>query len=37
MVVLVCRDNYKCCWDGQIVHVLLVDGAMLTIKEADLK
>jgi len=35
MVVLVHRGSYKCCWDGQIIHVLLVDGAMLTIKEAE--
>jgi hypothetical protein len=37
MVVLVCRSNYKCYWEDQVVHVLLVDGAMLTLKEAEEK
>jgi len=33
MVVLVFSLNYKCIWDGHMVHVLLVDGAMVTIEE----
>ena len=33
MVVLVMRLNYKCYWDGDLVHVLLVDGGMLRITE----
>ena len=35
MIVLVFRLNYKCLWDGALVHVLLVDGAMLTIREVE--
>ena len=35
MVVLVFRLNYKCYWDGVLVHVFLVDGGMVTIEEAE--
>ena len=35
MVVLVFRHNYKCLWDRGLVHILLVDGAMLTITEVE--
>jgi len=34
MVVLTYKHNYKCCWDGELIHVLLVDGGMLRIWEA---
>jgi hypothetical protein len=35
MIVLVYGKNYKCYWDDGIVHVFLVDGAMLTIGMED--
>ncbi len=35
MVVLVFQLNYKCYWDGNLVHVLLIDGGMITIEEAE--
>ena len=35
MVVLVFSLNYKCLWDGHMVHVLLVDGDVVTIGEPD--
>lgn len=35
MIVLVYRSNYKCYWDCQIVHVLLIDDAMLILREAE--
>ena len=35
MVVLTYRRNYKCYWEGEIVHVLLLDGGMLRIREAE--
>jgi len=36
MIVLVYRRNYKLIWDGDLVHVLLVDGDMLTITEVSI-
>jgi len=35
MIVLVMRLNYKCYWDGKLVHILLIDGDMITIKELE--
>jgi len=35
MVVLMYRYNYKCYWDGGLVHVFLIDGGMLRIWEAE--
>ena len=35
MVVLVCRPVYKCYWDGGLVHVLIIDGGMLRIREVE--
>lgn len=34
MIVLVVNLNYKCYWEGGIlVHIFIVNGHMLTIKE----
>jgi len=33
MVVLTYRNNYKCYWDGELVHILLIDGGQLRIRE----
>lgn len=33
MVVLTVRRNYKCIWDGELCHTLLIDGGMLRIWE----
>ena len=33
MVTLTFRRNYKLIWDGNLVHILLIDGDMLTITE----
>jgi len=35
MVVLVFSLNYKCIWDGHMIHVLLIDGGIVTIEEAE--
>lgn len=35
MIVLVYRRGYKCYWDGELVHVFLVDGSMLKITEVE--
>ena len=35
MVVLVFSLNYKCIWDGHLVHVLLVDGGLVKIEEPE--
>lgn len=36
MIVLVMNLNYKCYWDGHLVHVLIVNGHMLTIVELEI-
>jgi len=33
--VLGYRPNYKCYWDGELVHVFLLDGGLLRIREAE--
>ena len=33
MIVLTVRRSYKCVWDGELLHVLLIDGGMLRIWE----
>lgn len=33
MIVLVYRHNYKLIWDGDLLHVLLIDGDLLFITE----
>ncbi len=35
MIVLIHRRNYKCYWDKNLVHVLLIDGGLLTLEEAE--
>jgi len=35
VIVLVARRNYKCCWDGGLIHVLLVNGGLLRIREVE--
>jgi len=35
MVVLTYRYNYKCYWDGELIHVLLIDNDLLRIREAE--
>jgi len=36
MLTLVMRLNYKCYWDaGALVHVFIVNGHMLTIRELE--
>jgi len=35
MIVLTYRHRYKCLWDGELVHVLLVDGGLLRIREEE--
>jgi len=34
-LVLGYRSNYKCIWDGELVHILLIEGGLLSIREAE--
>jgi len=33
MITLVFRLDYKCYWDGFLIHVFLIDGIHITIEE----